>query len=195
MNQDIEPNPYASHPISQQSLTAQQSRESYFGLESKLRSAGAIFFFPSIFGLFGGSILIVIGILMLQMKNQPTGRGVLVIGLGIAIGGIAYYLFVICERLRSLSPKARKPAIVISTVGLLGFPFGTLASVYMLSLLLGERGRFVFSEQYQTLRAKTPELKYRQTGVDWLKAIALSCCFCSGFIVPMELIHWFLFVR
>jgi len=180
-HQNSEPNPYASNPISERALTPQETRAIYFPLESKLRSAGAIFFFPSIFGLLAAVSVILNGVYLANQPNQSTAsHATLLIGLGIGLACIACYLFVICERLRCLSPKARKPAIVIFAIGLLGFPLGTLASIYLLSLLLGERGQFVFSEQYKTLQSQTPELKYRQTGLDWFKAIMISFCYFGG---------------
>ena len=63
--------------------------------------------------------------------------------------------------LRQLRPWARVVATLCSLVGLLGFPWATLLSAYFLFLLLSRKGSTVFSADYQTVIAHTPEMEGR----------------------------------
>jgi len=49
--------------------------------------------------------------------------------------------------------------------GLLGFPIGTLISVYILYLLFSQKGADVCSPQYQAVIAATPHIRYRTSKI------------------------------
>lgn len=74
--------------------------------------------------------------------------------------------------LRGLQSSARVVAIIFSVIGLLGIPIGTLINGYFLYLLLGQKGTYVFSEEYARVRAATPHIKYK-TSIWVLVVVAL----------------------
>ena len=59
-------------------------------------------------------------------------------------------------------------AIVLSAIGLLGFPIGTLISAYFLYLLVSEKGKVVFSDEYKEVIRKTPHIRYKTSIVVWI---------------------------
>ena len=63
--------------------------------------------------------------------------------------------------LRRLATPARIGATVFAVVGVLGFPIGTVISIYLLHLLLSAKGSMVFSAEYAGVVARTPHLEYR----------------------------------
>jgi hypothetical protein len=65
---------------------------------------------------------------------------------------------------------------VLSEVGLLGFPIGTLINGYILYLLLSKKGRKVFSDEYRQIVSLTPHIKYRTS---------IVVCILLGLIVLM----------
>jgi hypothetical protein len=53
-------------------------------------------------------------------------------------------------------------------LGLIGFPIGTLISVYFLYLLLSQKGAYVFSPEYAQVIAATPHIQYKTSIVVWI---------------------------
>ena len=68
-----------------------------------------------------------------------------------------------------LAPWGRIIGAVLSGIGLLGFPIGTILNGYFLYLLLGEKGSTVFSERYKRVIADTPHVKY----IPWASIVLL----------------------
>jgi hypothetical protein len=61
--------------------------------------------------------------------------------------------------LRRLDSRVRLVAGVVSGIGLLSFPFGTLLNGYVLYLLFCEKGSRVLSSEYQQVVAQTPDVR------------------------------------
>jgi hypothetical protein len=57
---------------------------------------------------------------------------------------------------------------VLSALGLLGFPIGTLVNAYILYLYLSKKGRTIFAPEYKDVIAATPHVKYRTSIVVWV---------------------------
>jgi hypothetical protein len=70
--------------------------------------------------------------------------------------------------LRKLKPWARTVATIVSVIGLLGFPIGTLISGYILYLLWSKKGRVIFTSDYQDVIAATPHIKYKTSLLVWI---------------------------
>ncbi len=70
--------------------------------------------------------------------------------------------------LRTLKPKGRIPALLVSGLGLLAFPVGTLINAYVLWLLLSKKGSLILSPEYAAIVAATPHLKYRTPVWIWI---------------------------
>ena len=62
---------------------------------------------------------------------------------------------------RRLKRWVRIPATILSGLGLLGFPLGTLINGYILYLVWSQKGKMVLSSEYQGVIAATPEVKYK----------------------------------
>ena len=70
--------------------------------------------------------------------------------------------------LRQLRSWARIVSGVLSGIGLLGFPLGTLLNGYILYLLFSKKGTMVFSDEYKRVIELTPGIKYRTSIVVWI---------------------------
>ncbi|PAW69614.1 MAG: hypothetical protein B9S38_09450 [Verrucomicrobiia bacterium Tous-C4TDCM] len=57
---------------------------------------------------------------------------------------------------------------MVAGISLIGFPIGTLIGAYILYLLLGAKGKMVFSPEYQAVIAQTPHIRYRTSKVVWI---------------------------
>lgn len=71
---------------------------------------------------------------------------------------------------RTLNPKARIPGAIISVLGLLAFPVGTLINGYILYLIFAKKSKVVFAEDYRAVIAATPEIKYKTSVLVWILA-------------------------
>ena len=85
----------------------------------------------------------------------------------LAVGILVLYLaftagfFYVGKGLRALNPNVKIPVGILSGIGLLGFPIGTIINGYILYLVLSEKGKMVFSPGYQDIIQQTPHIKYK----------------------------------
>jgi hypothetical protein len=86
---------------------------------------------------------------------------------------------------RALQAWARKLGCVLSAVGLLGFPTGTVINAYILYLYLSKKGRTVFSPAYKDVIAATPNVKYRTSIVVWILLALVVALILVAFLAPM----------
>lgn len=70
--------------------------------------------------------------------------------------------------LRRLRKWARIPTGILSGLGLLAFPIGTLINAYILYLLFCQKGKMVFSDEYRAVIEQTPHIKYRTSIIVWI---------------------------
>jgi len=90
------------------------------------------------------------------LRSRPLGTllNVLLLALGIA-------QFFAGWGVRGLRSWGRIIGCVVSGIGLLGFPIGTVVNGYILYLYLSKKGRTIFAPEYQDVIAATPHVKYR----------------------------------
>jgi hypothetical protein len=134
-------------------------RRAHLSHEASVKSIGCLYYFGAVFGVLFGVIYIVSAVAG-GMGNADVpvvllvGIGAFMLGIGLAQGYVGYGL-------RRLLPWARIGGIVISAIGLLGFPIGTLISAYFLYLLVSQKGEIVFSDYYRHVIAQTPHIQYK----------------------------------
>ena len=143
-------------------------RRKYLSHEASVKSIGSLYILGSIFTVLGGGA---VGIgLVAGLASGDLGAFE---GLLLAIASALYFtvsavhLFA-AWGLRKLAPWGRVMGIVLSSIGLLAIPVGTFISAYFLFLLLSRKGRYVFTEEYRSIVADTPHLKYRTSIVVWV---------------------------
>jgi len=74
---------------------------------------------------------------------------------------------------RALEPWGRILGAIVSVVGLLSFPVGTVINGYILYLYFSKKGRTIFSPQYKDVIAATPHIKYRTSIIVWILVAVL----------------------
>ena len=70
--------------------------------------------------------------------------------------------------LRRLKRWSRVPSGILSGLGLLAIPIGTLINAYILYLIFSKKGKMVFSDEYHDIIKQTPHIKYRTSIVIWV---------------------------
>jgi len=173
----MEQNPYAA-PQSQvlQSSTSDEAiRREHINTEATIKSVGALYFLGALFLPLAGVFSIVEG-----LKKNDTAQlvgGIFFLVVGIGQGFIAYGL-------RRLRAWARIPTIIISCIGLLGFPLGTLINAYILVKVCGKQGQFVMTPEYHRIIEVTPHVK-RKTSIAAMVLLAILIILLIGIIAAV----------
>jgi len=159
-------------------------RNAHLSHEASVKSIGCLYFVGAFFGVLLGVFYLGAAALGGIGGNEPlpsvflVGLGAFMLTLGLAQGYIGYGL-------RHLSPWARTGGIVLSAIGLLGFPIGTLVSAYFLYLLVSHKGEVVFSESYREVIRKTPHIQYKTSIIVWIFLGLLVALIVIGIIAAV----------
>lgn len=139
--------------------------------EASIQSVGVLY-------LIGSVLMIVSGIIrFMEAPGNPVGM--VVAGLLLTLGLLQGWTG---RLLRKLDPKAVMPATLLSVIGLLGIPIGTLISAYVLYLLHSAKGKKVFSAEYREVIAATPHIKYKMSRVVWFLLALLIVLLVMGIV-------------
>jgi hypothetical protein len=120
------------------SNAAEQIRKDHIKHEASVKSVGFLYFLAAAFLILAG----VGGLISGEGPNMVVG--LVFAGLGIL------------------------PTAVLSGIGLIGFPLGTIINGYILYLVLCQKGRTVFSDEYKRVIEQTPHIKYKTSIIVWI---------------------------
>lgn len=141
--------------------SAEEIRRAHIKHEASVKSIGLLYYL-------GGFFLIIAMIASLRNAFSGATQGILAILIPIALVAIGIFQIITAFHLRKLRPWSRIAAIVLSAIGLIGFPIGTIINAYFLYLLLAKKGAFIFSPEYNEVIAATPHVKYKTSVVAWI---------------------------
>lgn len=148
--------PTAPSAVNPGQSTSESIRKLHLKHEASVKSIGTLYFI-------GGFFLIVASVATLFVERGPSNLPVS--GGLVLLGALQIWLAI---SIRKLKKGAKIPAIILSVIGLIGFPVGTLLSAYFLYLLCSKKGTMVFSDEYARVIAETPHIKYRTSVVVWI---------------------------
>ena len=166
-------------------------RQAHIKHEASVKSIGTLYYLAVI-----GLLIAMFGGIMALVEESRRIEGADLAALAHAVGGTLVTLF-ICAALaalhgvagygiRNLKPWGRIVGIVLSAIGLLAIPVGTIISAYILYLLISRKGRMVFSPGYKEIIAATPGVKYKTSPVVWillgLIVLGVIGVFVAGFL-------------
>lgn len=144
-------------------------RKEHIKHEASVTSIGILYFLGGagltlmgIFGMFAGGAEAILGSAVLMV----LGIGQFWVGTG----------------LRRLKKWARVPTGILSGLGLLAFPIGTLINAYVLYLIFCQKGKMVFSDEYRAVIEQTPHIKYRTSILVWIVLGLLLLLIAIGII-------------
>jgi hypothetical protein len=143
---------------------AEEVRREHLKHEAGIRSAGTYYGLYALV-LFFATVIFAFGAVM---GNDPqSSRAVMIIS-AIIFGGIFWFFYKLASGMRALKSWTRMPAAVVSGIGLLGFPVGTLINGYIMWLVLSKKGTFILSPEYAEIVAATPHIKQKTSIVVWI---------------------------
>jgi hypothetical protein len=159
--------------------TAQEVRKKYLHHEACVKSIGTLYFI--------GSLLLLLAGIVGSMADKVDTVSARVIG-GALLISLSAFLFWVADAIRKLKPWTRIAIGIVSGIGLLGFPLGTMINGYILYLVFCKKGEIVFSPQYRQVIEATPQIKYGVSVIVWiclaflaaLLAFLLICALLSG---------------
>jgi hypothetical protein len=155
----------------------EEIRREHIQHEASIRSMGMLY-------LLGGGLSLVASVFGLagSFAGEQTALITVLMTVYLALGIL---LIVTGRGVRRLQPWARTIAIVLSCIGLLGIPLGTLINGYFLYLLLSAKGKRIFEPDYSGIVAATPHIKYRTSTVAWIVLAILVLGVAAAIVVPM----------
>jgi hypothetical protein len=170
-----EVNPYAAPTARVDDVAADSEaeaiRRAHISHEASIKSVGILYYLGSV-------LTIVVGIgSMLGARADPLMAFIFFgVGVGALFAGYG---------VRTLRRWGRIVGCILSALGLLGFPIGTLINGYILYLFLSKKGRTIFAPEYQDIIAATPHVKYRMSIIVWIFLALLIALVVIAFVLPM----------
>jgi hypothetical protein len=171
-------NPYAAPQANVDPVGTEDEaiRRAHLNIEASLKAVGNLYLLSGVLILFGAA-----GILL---SSGPAAEyeGITIAALFLAIAiaqGIAGF------GLRKLKRWARPIATVLSVIGLIGFPIGTMISGYVMYLLWSRKGRTVLQPEYQDVINATPHVKYKTSIVVWILLGLILMLVAAAILVPV----------
>ena len=143
--------------------------------ETSVRSIGLLYY------LSGG--LFCIAAIALIVASVETTQTLSILSVAPLYIGVGVAVLLLARGIRKLRPWARKTSLVLSSIGLLGFPVGTLLNGYILYLLLSKKGKRIFERDYPDIVAATPDVKYRTSTAVWVAVGILVLAVVSSLVV------------
>jgi hypothetical protein len=134
-------------------------RKNHIHHESSVRSIGIFYYL--------NAVLLIIPVILCIVLPSKDPLFVKILACTILIG-VGIFQFCIGRGLRTLHKWSRIPTIILSIIGLLAFPLGTLVSAYFLYLVVCEKGKTVFSDEYKSVIKATPHIRYGISIVVWI---------------------------
>jgi hypothetical protein len=145
------------------SSAVEEMRKMHLKHEASVQSIGFLYYL-------GGAGVLLAGIIAVMGATGSRGGVDAFAGLFVAV--ILIVLGVgqiwVGTGLRRLRRWARIPTGILSGIGLLGFPVGTIINAYVLYLVFCQKGQIVFSDEYRAVIEQTPHIKYRTSIVVWI---------------------------
>ena len=136
---------------------AAQVRHEHLNRETSVRAIGSLFYL--------GTLVLILFATFTVRSSFPLpddGRPVTTKLFEFGILGLVVLFAVVqgwvAHGLRTLNGSVRLWAVVLSALGLINFPVGTVINFYFIYVLVSELGRFVMTPQYAAVRAATPHL-------------------------------------
>lgn len=150
---------------------AAEIRRSHLNHEASVKSVGFLYCLGGL-AIFAGGVFSLIGGAGSQETEAIATGAVLVL-----LGALQFYCGLGIRRLKRWT---RIPVGILSGLGLLAFPLGTLINAYILYLVFSAKGRMVLSDEYKQVIADTPEIKYKTSILVWVLLVIVLVFIAAG---------------
>jgi hypothetical protein len=169
------------------SPNAVEIRTEHLEHEASVRGIGLLYYFVSGFLCLLGSFMLLTTFLA---ANSPPLRFPQMLWVGTLLFALGFFYWKMARGIRQFRIWTRTPSTILSVIGLLGIPLGTLINGYILYLLHSKKGNTVFSPEYQTIIAETPQIVYKTSRIISLLALFLIAGFVLVIVIAASSIDW-----
>jgi len=174
-------NPYAA-PAARVDDTSASSeavaiRREHISHEAAIRSIGILYYLGGFLVTLGA-----FGALLTATRGSDLGANALLVAVLVAVGAAQV---AVGWGVRGLKRWGRTVGTVLSVLGLLAFPIGTLVHGYILYLLWSAKGRRIFGPGYAEVVAATPEMRYKTSIVVWIVLALIVGGLVAAILIPM----------
>jgi len=146
---------------------AESVRQAHIRHERQIKSIGALYFLGA--AVFAISTVVLGGTIGTAPFSAAFGTGMVAAYAVLAvISGTIGYGF------RKLRPWVRIPGGIMSALGLLAFPLGTLVNTWALWAMFSAKGQVVLAPDYAAIIAATPHVRYRYSLGDKIATTILA---------------------
>ncbi len=164
---------------------ARRIRQEHLKHEASVKSIGTLYYLGfgacAFFGVITGVTLVTIAI---QEEIGPAELAVTIVVCGLYFG-MAALDFYVGWGLKRLDRRVKIVAGVLSVLGLIAIPIGTLINAYVLYLLFSRKGTMVFSEHYREVIRQTPDMRYRTSWIVIVLAVILGAVIIAGIVAAL----------
>jgi hypothetical protein len=171
-------NPYAAPAARVEDVganpEAEAIRRAHISHEASIKAIGLLYYLGGIL------VMVVAGASLLGVSSDLWSAALALVLVAVGVAQLFAGWGV-----RALRSWARTVGCVLSAIGLIGFPIGTLINGYILYLLLSKKGRTIFSPAYQNVIAATPDVKHRTSVVVWIFLALLAGLILVAFLAPV----------
>jgi hypothetical protein len=182
MSRRVSENPYQAPMVADVAAPeteAEVIRRAHLSHEASVKGVGTLYVIGGLFGMLalaGLAIPAVEGSGAMGMQEMIVFLVVGILGVVQFIGGLG---------LRKLTNTGRVIGAIVAAIGLIGFPLGTIISGYILYLLLGAKGKMVFSPEYRDIIARTPHIRYRTSKWVWFILLLFVVLIVAGVVAAV----------
>ena len=173
-------NPYASPlvaglPTEAPLSEAERIRQRHLSAEVTCKQVGLLSYLGGALATIYSGMMLSFGVALLVNWEGPRSRPLiataLLVGAG-ALGLLAWVHFRTARGLRRLDPRVRRLAMVLSALWMLYLPVGTLLGGHLLWILRSDRGKYLFTSEYQAIIAETPQVRQKTSLATWVLLFA-----------------------
>ena len=140
---------------------AETIRKEHLQHEASIQGLGSLYLLGGLLGTIAFVAIFGIAVIGMTGSSEVAPMGVPELVAGGVLAALCAFQLWLGTGLRKLKPAVRVPAIILSALGLLGFPLGTIISAYFLYLVAGQKGKMVLSARYNEIVRATPHIQYR----------------------------------
>jgi hypothetical protein len=155
-------------------------RQTHIKHEASLKSVGLLMLLGGALMLLGG-VMVMVSLLQMDSGTDMSGIAIIIGIIYAVLGGV---FLLLAHGYRKLKRWIRIPGTIVSCLGLLSFPIGTLINGYILYLLWSQKGKMVLSAEYQEVIAATPHIRHKTSVLVWIFLAIVALGLLAALLIP-----------
>ncbi|MFO0915504.1 MAG: hypothetical protein U0795_21250 [Pirellulales bacterium] len=149
-------------------------RERNINTEVSIQQIGRLFWLGGLATIGAGSVVALVEMAALIDRGALRPNvDLMVIFIAAMFVLVGWLHIVVGRRLQDLNPRVRGLAITLALLQLMFVPLGTVVGLLLLILVWSPQGRYVFTDEYKSVRALTPGMRPRPHYGFWVLLLSV----------------------